>query len=39
VYREALRDIKPMLATFYASLSEDQKHKADDTLLAMSCMM
>jgi hypothetical protein len=36
---KALRDIKPTLASLYDSLSEDQKRKADEQLLGMSCMM
>lgn len=35
----ALKEIKPVLAALYASLSADQKVKADQILTGMGCMM
>lgn len=35
----ALREIKPVLAKFYAALSDDQKKKADELLTGIGCMM
>ena len=34
-----LKEIKPVLATLYNSLSDDQKKKADQVLIGMGCMM
>jgi hypothetical protein len=34
----ALRELKPMLIALYDSLTDDQKKKADDVLLSMSCI-
>ena len=36
---QALKEIKPVLATLYAALSADQKGKADKILTGMGCMM
>jgi hypothetical protein len=36
---QALKEIKPDLATLYAALSADQKGKADKILTGMGCMM
>jgi len=34
-----LKEIKPVLATLYNGLSDDQKKKADQVLIGMGCMM
>lgn len=36
---QSLKEVKPALAALYATLSEDQKKKADDLLTGMGCMM
>jgi hypothetical protein len=36
---KALNDLKPTLTSLYAVLSVDQKKRADEFLLGMSCMM
>jgi hypothetical protein len=36
---KALKDLKPTLSALYASLSADQKSKADNMLLSLSCLM
>ena len=36
---QALKEIKPALAALYASLSTEQKGKADQILTEMGCMM
>jgi hypothetical protein len=35
----SLKEIKPALAALYATLSDDQKKKADDLMTGMGCMM
>lgn len=36
---QALKEIKPVLAALHATLSPDQKVKADQVLTGMGCMM
>jgi hypothetical protein len=36
---QALKDLKPALASLYDALSDDQKKKADELLTGMGCMM
>ncbi len=36
---QSLKEVKPALAALYATLSDDQKKKADDLLTGMGCMM
>ena len=35
----SLKEVKPALAALYATLSDDQKKKADQILTGMGCMM
>ncbi len=35
----SLKEVKPALDTFYATLSDEQKKKADEMLAGMGCMM